>query len=270
MICVITGAGGGIGAAASVQLAARGHRLVLIGRDLAKLDRVADRAEAAGAPRPDILSCDYASFADVRKLAAELLERYERIDLLANNAGVLVPKRQTTVDGHELVMQVNHLSPFLLTTLLLDRLRESGARVVTTTSMAARSARLDPGDLDRTRRRWSPWLQYGDTKQANVLFTTELARREKEIYPTCFHPGIIRTNFASDMLYMKFLMLLPGVGRPPEEGASRLVHLATHPDGTTHRGAYFAKNAPVRLTGRLADPDLAARLWEASVAATSD
>jgi NAD(P)-dependent dehydrogenase (short-subunit alcohol dehydrogenase family) len=269
MICVITGAGGGIGEAASVELATRGHQLVLVGRDQAKLTRVADRAQAAGGSRPDILTCDYASFAEVRELAAELLRRYERIDLLANNAGTLVPKRQTTVDGHELIMQVNHLSPFLLTTLLLGRLRESGARVITTTSMAAKSARLDPDDLDRTRRRWNAWLQYGDTKLANVLFTAELARRENDISPTSFHPGILRTNFAPDMLYMKFLMLLPGVGRPPAEGASRLVHLATHADGTAHPGGYFVKNALARPSARMADPDLARRLWTASQAATS-
>lgn len=269
MICVITGAGGGIGGAASVQLAARGHTVVLVGRDRARLGRVADRVADVSGSRPDVLTCDFASFEAVRGLAAELLARYERIDVLAHNAGVMVPRRQTTVDGHELIMQVNHLSPFLLTTLLLDRLDASGARVVTTASMAARFGRLDPDDLDRDRRRWNGWLQYGDSKQAGVLFTTELARLKKNIYPTCFHPGIIRTNFASNTAYMRFLLLLPGVARPVEEGASRLVHLATHPDGTAYPGRYFVRNAPARTTPRMTDPALARRLWDASLAATS-
>jgi Short-chain dehydrogenases of various substrate specificities len=269
MICVITGASGGIGGAASVELAARGHTVVLVGRDQAKLDRVADRAQAVSGTRPDILICDYASFASVRELAARLLDRYERIDVLAHNAGMLVPSRRTTVDGHELIMQVNHLSPFLLTTLLMDRLHESGARIVTTSSMAAKSGRLDPDDLDRTRRRWNAWLQYGDSKQANALFTAELARLGKNIYPTCFHPGIIRTNFAADTKYMRFLLMLPGVARPPEEGASRLVHLATHADGTAHPGRYFVRNVPARATSRMTDPELSRRLWEVSLAATS-
>ncbi|GGM70891.1 retinol dehydrogenase [Thermopolyspora flexuosa] len=269
MICVITGAAGGIGSAASVELAARGHTVVLVGRDRAKLERTADRVTSVSGSRPDILTCDYASFAEVRKLAAELLDRYERIDVLAHNAGVMTPRRQTTVDGHELIMQVNHLSPFLLTTLLLDRLHESGARIVTTASMAARTGRIDPDDLDRRRRWWNGWLQYGDSKQANVLFTAHLARLGKNIYPTCFHPGIIRTNFASDTAYMRFLMMIPGLARSPEEGARGLVHLATHPDGTAYPGRYFVRTTPARASANMTDPELARRLWAASLAATS-
>jgi NAD(P)-dependent dehydrogenase (short-subunit alcohol dehydrogenase family) len=288
MISVITGAGSGIGAAASAELARRGHSVVLVGRDPAKLGAVADRIAADTTRRPDILTCDYSSFDKVRELAATLLDRYERIDVLANNAGVMTSARRLTGDGHELIMQVNHLSPFLLTTLLLDRLDESGARVIATTSRAARTGRLDPDDLDRSGRRWSGWLQYGDAKQAIALFTAELARRRTRIATACFHPGVIRTGFAADTWFMKALMAIPGLPRTPEEGAATLVHLAARSNsdkGGTDRlndinrtkgingagdsGRFFVKNVPVSTPRSMTDPTLAGRLWSASLAVVS-
>ena len=266
MITVITGASSGIGAAAAEGLASAGHDVVLVGRSRAKLDVVADRIAKTTGRHPDTATADFTSFEDVTRLGAELLDRYERIDVLANNAGVMSMSRKLTRDGHETMMQVNHLSPFLLTNLLLDRVTASGGRVVTTSSAAARSGRLDPADVDRSGRRWSAWLQYGDTKQANALFTIALARRG--VAATCFHPGIIRTDFAPDSRYMKLLMVLPGVARSPEQGASTLVHLATKPDGAEHSGRFFAKSAPASAPAKMTDPDLAAALWDASVAVT--
>ncbi|MEU6407707.1 SDR family NAD(P)-dependent oxidoreductase [Microbispora sp. NPDC046933] len=266
MITVITGAGAGIGAASALDLARRGHQIVLVGRTPEKLRAVADRAEQAGGSRPDTLLADFSSLDQVRRLAAELLARYERIDVLINNAGVMTPDRRTTVDGNEWMMQVNHLAPFLLTNLLIDRLAASSARVVTTSSRAAKTGRLDPADLSRERRRWNGWLQYGDSKQANALFTVSLA--ERGLAATCLHPGVLKTTFAEGTFFMKLVWLLPGMGEPPEAGAERIVHLATHPDGVTHPGRYFVKNAPVRVPEKMSDPALAAALWDASLAAT--
>ncbi|GAA3790708.1 SDR family oxidoreductase [Sphaerisporangium flaviroseum] len=237
-----------------------------MGRSRAGLDSVADRIAGLHGRRPDTSIADFTSFEDVTRLAADLLDRYERIDVLANNAGVMSTERRLTRDGHEMMIQVNHLSPFLLTNLLLDRVMASGGRVVTTSSGAARTGRLDPADLDRSRRRWSAWLQYSDTKQANSLFTVGLARRG--VAATCFHPGVIRTGFASDSLYMKLLLVLPGVARTPEQGASTLVHLATTSDGVEHSGRFFAKSVPSSATRGMTDPVLAATLWEQSVAVT--
>lgn len=239
---------------------------MLVGRTPEKLRAVADRAEQAGGRRPDTLLADYSSLDQVRRLAAELLDRYERIDVLINNAGVMTPDRRTTVDGNEWMMQVNHLAPFLLTNLLIDRLKASAARVVTTSSRAAKTAGLDPADLSRERRRWNGWLQYGDSKQANALFTVSLA--ERGLAATCLHPGVLKTGFAEGTFFMKVVWHLPGVGEPVEAGAARLVHLATHPDGVDHPGRYFVKNAPARVPKKMSDPALAAALWDASLAAT--
>jgi NAD(P)-dependent dehydrogenase (short-subunit alcohol dehydrogenase family) len=266
MITVITGASAGIGAAAAEGLVRAGHDVVLVGRSRARLDSVAGHVAGLSGRRPDTVTADLTSFEEVTRLAADLLDRYERIDVLVNNAGVMSGKKRLTRDGHEMMIQVNHLSPFLLTNLLLDRITTSGGRVVTTCSGAARTGRLDPADLDRSARRWSAWLQYGDTKQANALFTVALARRG--VAATCFHPGVIRTGFAPDSLYMKMLMVIPGAARTPEQGASTLVHLATTPDGVEHTGRYFAKGAPASATRGMTDPVLASALWEQSLAVT--
>ncbi|WP_157248584.1 SDR family NAD(P)-dependent oxidoreductase [Nonomuraea typhae] len=252
MITVITGASAGIGAAAATQLSRLGHTLVLVGRDAARLEAV---AKGLSGPEPDVLTCDFASLDAVRELAATLRERYNRIDVLVNNAGVMSSRRQVTGDGHELMFQVNHLSPFLLTHSLTDRVD----KVVTTSSMAGRTGRLDPADLSRERRSWNGWLQYGDTKQANMLFTVALAARG--VHATCFHPGVIRTGFAGDTGLMRFYLAIPGLAKSPETGARTLVRLATTP---AESGRYYVKARPRRAN---ADPGLAERLWEASLSA---
>ncbi|WP_327088311.1 SDR family NAD(P)-dependent oxidoreductase [Nonomuraea sp. NBC_01738] len=255
MISVITGASAGIGAAAASELSRRGHKVVLVGRDAARLKAV---AQGLTGPEPDVLTCDFTRLDDVRRLAADLRERYERIGVLANNAGVMSSTRQVTADGHELMIQVNHLAPFLLTHTLADHVD----RVVTTSSMAGNSGRLDPGDLSRERRRWNGWLQYGDSKQANALFTVALAARGT--HATCFHPGVIRTGFAGDTWLMRLYLAVPGVAKSPEQGAKTLVHLATT-EGES--GRYYVKEAPAGPGRGMRDPELADRLWEASLSA---
>mgnify|MGYP001268701824 CR=1 FL=1 len=268
MISVVTGASSGIGAEAAVLLAAQGHEVALVGRTPGKLRAVADRVAAATGVRPATFEADYTSFDSVRALAETLLDRYPHIDVFVNNAGVMTTERRLTGDGHEMIMQVNHLSPFLLTYLLLERLEESGARVVNTASQAAATGRLDPDDLDRSRRRWSAWLQYGDSKQANVLFTTELARRYSRITPVSVHPGVLRTAFAAGTFYMWLICRVPGMSQDPREGGAVLAHVATHPDVAARRGGYFNRRKPGRLTRRMSDPELAAALWTASLRAT--
>ncbi|MFF5213205.1 SDR family oxidoreductase [Streptosporangium sp. NPDC000396] len=268
MISVITGASAGIGEAAAVELAGRGQQVVLVGRNPAKVARVAERIRAVSGTTPDTLTCDYTSLEDVRRLGAELLSRYPRIDILINNAGVMTTERTLTRDGHETTIQVNHLAPFLLTNLLLDRVT---GRVITTSSRAAKTGRVDPADLNRERRRWSGWLQYGDSKQANALFTVELARRLSGtgVTATCFHPGVIKTEFAPKTFMMWMVKNIPGMGQTAEEGARTMVHLATHPDGAAYPGRYFAKSAPASVPKGMIDPTLARTLWDASAAAVA-
>lgn len=266
MNTVITGASAGIGAAVALDLAKQGHQLVLVGRDQTKLAGVAERVGSITGTPADVLVADFASLDQVRRLARELLDRYQRIDVLINNAGVMTGRRQITEDGNELIMQVNHFAPFLLTNLLIDRLRACSARVVTTSSRAARAGRLDPADLSRERRRWSGWLQYADSKQANALFTVSLA--EQGLAATCLHPGVLRTGFAADTFYMRLVTRVPGMSEPVEAGAARIVHLATDQDGVAHPGRYFVRDLPVDVPRRMSDPALAESLWQASLDAT--
>ncbi|GAB1819394.1 SDR family NAD(P)-dependent oxidoreductase [Herbidospora sp. RD11066] len=257
MISVITGASSGVGAAAALDLAKKGYQLVLVGRDRDRLESTASRVRSVTDREVSVEIADFARLSDVRDLADRIRGKYAHIDVLANNAGVMVPDRRTTADGHELMIQVNHLSPFLLTNILLDRV----GRVVTTCSRAAKSGRLDPEDLSRERRRWNGWLQYGETKQANALFTVGLATRGCKA--TCFHPGVIKTSFAGGTLFMK-LVTLPGMHEPVEKAASRLAHLATSEDGEKLAGSYFRDSRPEKVPTRMSDPDLAERLWSTS------
>ena len=173
------------------------------------------------------------------RLAATLLERYERIDVLVNNAGLVMGRRELTEDGYERTFAVNHLAPFLLTNLLLDRLRASApARVVTTSSDAHRAGHMDLDDL-QGERSWSSWGAYGASKLANVLFTRELARRlaGTQVTANALHPGVVRTSLERNMAWP--LRIGWTVAKPffasPKSGASTIVYLAGAPDAAQTR-----------------------------------
>src|ERR1700759_4360301 len=203
---VITGASDGIGAAAARQLAARGERVVLAGRSPAKTAAVAAELNAP------CHVADFADLAQVRELARTLAAEYPRIDVLANNAGGIFGARQLTTDGFEQTFQVNHLAPFLLTTLLLPTLTASSAQVLQTSSPAAKLYGLiDLEDL-QNERKYSPNKAYGDAKLANILFTRELQRRysTRGIHAVAFDPGNVATSFASDTTsWFRFMYRTP-------------------------------------------------------------
>lgn len=262
---VLTGASAGIGAAAAVELAGRGARVALVGRTPDKLAAVAARVRAQTGSAPGTHRCDFASFTDVRALAEQLLATYDRIDVLANNAGALVRGQKTTPDGHELTIQANHLSPFLLTGLLLPRLLAApdGARIITTASAAESRGHLDPARLDGR----GGWRSYCASKQANILFTVELARRlhGTGVVPTCLHPGLVRSDFGTATPAFRLgRIFAPFAFVSPAQGASTLVHLATTADGTAAPGAYFANNSLANASKHSTDPALALRLWTVS------
>ncbi|HEY3010949.1 MAG TPA: SDR family NAD(P)-dependent oxidoreductase [Micromonosporaceae bacterium] len=260
---VITGASSGIGFAAAQELARRGHRVVLVGRDEVRLERARSRVRAAAAPgaaEPDAYRADFAVLDEVRALAERLRAAYPRIDVLANNAGGVYPRRVTTVDGFDLTIQVNHLAGFLLTNLLRDRV----SRVVNTASRAHQQGRLDPDDLSSTRRRYVPLLVYGGAKQANILFAAEAARQWPDVLSTAYHPGTVRTRFGSDSpLIGMYFRTAPWL-RSPARGARTLVWLAGAPAGTVVNGGYYVDERLRRPSAHAADPALAARLWEVS------
>jgi len=266
-IVVITGASSGIGAAAARQFTAAGATVVPIGRSVTRTAAIA--AELGVEP----LRADFARLDDVRRVADALLRRCPRIDVLANNAGALFPRREITVDGHETSLQVNHLAPFLLTTLLLPRLRDSAARVVTTSSLGNRFGRLRMDDLEWERRRYGGgWIAYSTTKLMNVLFTRELARRTG-IWAACFNPGGVATNFAAGTRPAR-LLELGGLRRrlsiSAADGARPLVWLAGAPDVTSYHGTYFDRFHPnAKVNPQADDPALAKLLWDRSADLTA-
>jgi retinol dehydrogenase 12 len=263
-VVVLTGATRGIGRAAAVELARQGAELAIVGRDPARVREVAQEAAAAadGAPIHEHVA-DLTLMAEVRALAAELGQRHEHIDVLANNAGALFAGRQETSEGFERTFALNHLAPFLLTQLLRDRL--AGGRVVTTASDAHQSGRLDLDDL-QSETSFSAMRVYGTTKLCNILFTRELARRAPELHANCFHPGVVRTGFGkNENGIWKVLTTLGGpFFRSPERGARSLVWLALSEEGGTLSGEYIEDEKVASPSAQAQDEDLARGLWERS------
>jgi NAD(P)-dependent dehydrogenase (short-subunit alcohol dehydrogenase family) len=263
---ILTGATRGIGRAAAIELARGGAELALVGRDPERVRATADEARDAGGSPVREHVADLARMDEVRRLAAELLEAHPAIDVLANNAGAMFTSRHTTPDGFERTFALNHLAPFLLTNLLLERLRGSNARVVTTASDAHKGGVLDLDDLQSERGRFRPGRVYGTSKLCNVLFTRELQRRNPAIAANCFHPGVIRTGFGkNDGALARIGLTLAGPFlRSPETGARPLVWLALDPAAGELRGQYVEKGRPVPPSPQAQDDDLAAGLWERS------
>ena len=271
-IIVITGASDGIGAAAARALAKNGHQVVLVGRSPEKTDRIATELGA------DSHIADFADLGAVRALADTLRAKYPRIDVLANNAGGVssAKTRQLTRDGHERTFQVNYLAPFLLTTSLLDRLIESRATVISTSSVGNRLGRIDLTDLDGEKR-YRGVRAYNNTKLALILFTRELDRRYRSqgLASAAFGPGLAiassyaqRPGDANGRIAQSFLVRRL-LARSPETGADTLVFLAQSMPGTDFpSGQYFVKRKAARANKQAYDADLAAQLWDRSMTMT--
>jgi NAD(P)-dependent dehydrogenase (short-subunit alcohol dehydrogenase family) len=267
---LITGATNGIGLAASEALAARGANVAIVGRSKSRTRVAAARIRAASKTGTTVATfvSDLSSQASVRRLAAEVLACYPRLDVLVNNAGAVYRERQLTTDGIEMTWAVNHLAPFLLTTLLLDRLKDSApARIITTASEAHQGAQIPFSDLN-AERSYRSFGRYGETKLANILFTSELARRLEgtEVTANCFHPGLVATGFnRNNGPLMDLAMTILGpVSRSPKKGADTLVWLATSPDIAHVSGAYFFDRQQKPPSPKAQDTEMARRLWEIS------
>lgn len=271
---MITGGSSGIGLAAALALAGAGDEVVLLGRQPAKLAKAAGRVAEVAGRTPRTYLADFAVLDDVRAVAERLRADVDRIDVLVNNAGQLAGWARPTVDGNDVTMQVNHLGGFLLSNLLLDRLvaaagPDGPARIVTTGSLAEAWGWLDVDRPARPRLRYrSRWLAYGASKQANLLFTIEAARRwtAAGVVPTCFFPGLVQTHFGRSSLLFTLARPIPMLFRTPTQGADTLVWLATD-DAALVPGGYFAFRAPFAGMPYSTDPDRARRLWSASLAA---
>jgi retinol dehydrogenase-12 len=263
-LVLLTGATRGIGRAAAIELAAEGVEVALVGRDADRVRAVAQEARAAGGGAPvHEHVADLMLLAEVRGLAQEVRERYEHIDVLANNAGALFASRKETPEGFEQTLALNHLAPFLLTNLLRDRLR--AGRVVTTSSDAHKSGRLDLDDL-QSHKSFSAMRVYGTSKLCNILFTRELAKRAPELHANCFHPGVVRTGFGkNDNGIWKVLTTLGApFFRSPQRGARSLVWLSVSDEAATLTGEYVQDEKVLTPTAQARNDVLAEGLWERS------
>lgn len=267
--CVVTGATSGIGEAAARELARRGARVVVAGRDPNRCRTTVDAIRTAtGNAGVEPVVADLSSLAEVRRLASELKDRYPRIDVLANNAGAYFAKHRDTPDGFERTWALNVLAPFLLTNLLLDRLEASApARVINTSSNAHERARLRPQDLGEGPRH-AGFRVYGASKLALNLLTYEFARRVEpaKVTVNAYHPGFVASRFGwnNGRVYRGAIRLLSGTfGLSSEEGADTLVYLASAPEVAGTTGRYFHERKDVPSSARSYDRALAEQLWDA-------
>ncbi len=267
-VALVTGGTSGIGKATAMALAAMGADVVVVGRDRERGERAAAEIRAQTGGRVDLALADLSSQAEVRELAEEFKRRYDRLDVLVNNAGLVQSTRTETVDGLESTFAINHLAPFLLTNLLLDMLKESApSRVITVSSEAERWGNIDLDDL-QSKKSYRGFPVYGMTKLANIMFTYELAERLEGtgVTATCMHPGAVNTRFGTNNrgpMTLLFRFFKPFM-RTPEQGADTVIWLAASPEVEGLSGRYYADRKPLEPKKIANDPAARRRLWEES------
>ena len=266
---LVTGGTGGIGRATAMSLAMMGAHLGITGRDRGRTEGAAREIRAASGGQVDVFVADLSSQSEVRRLAEQVLQACPRIDVLVNNVGGYWNTRQVTADGLERTFALNYLAPFLLTNLLLDRLKQSApARVVTVASNAHTTGRIDFDDL-QGERSYSGSRAYSQSKLGNVLFTYELARRlaASAVTADALHPGVVNTSFGAEDpggVQRLFVPFVRPFLKTPEQGAATSIHLASSPDLEQVSGRYFANSKPKRSSKASYDQTAAARLWQVS------
>jgi NAD(P)-dependent dehydrogenase (short-subunit alcohol dehydrogenase family) len=277
---VITGATSGIGLAAAQELAARGANLGIVARNAAKANEVAAKLRASFGNQitVDVFISDMSSQRSIRRAANEMLAKCPRIDILINNAGAMFVDHKLTEDGLEMTWAVNHIAPFLLTTLLLDKLMLSEhARVITTSSHGHKMARkgIEFDDLNGKRcfgfwgkMKGGPNFRYGETKLANILFSAELAKRLQgtKVAAYCFDPGLVATNFNQDngKLARMTMAVMKRFAQAPEKGAETLVWLADTDAKNLESGRYYADKQMRTPSVQASNMEAAKKLWEVS------
>jgi len=265
---VATGATSGIGAAAVEALARQGARIVFVARDNARAEATRQKLEAVapGLGHRAWLA-DLSLMADTRRVGAEIAAAEASVDVLVNNAGALFATRRMTSEGLEMTFALNHMSYFVLTAALLERVKAAKGRIVSTSSAAHRGAKLDFDDLQA--KKVSPGFGvYGRSKLCNILFTRELARRlsGSGVTANCLHPGVVASRFGDEAggWTAPILNIVKRFAISPEQGADTLVWLASAPEIAGVTGGYFARRKPAKLSAAAQDDAAARRLWEVS------
>ena len=266
---LVTGATAGIGVPTARVLAERGAHVVIVGRNPAKTEATAAQIkQQTGNNDVDYLVADLSVMAEVRRLAADVLRRYDRLDVLINNAGAIYLSRQLSADGIEMTFALNHLSYFLLTNLLLDRLKASApARIVNVSSGAHRYGPINFDDM-QGEKRFNGQMIYGQSKLANILFTYELARRlaGSGVTANALHPGFVATDFAKNngVIGRLFRVVTRPFSLNSDQGAQTTIYLASAPEVEGVTGKYFVKCKEERSSPASYDEAAARRLWELS------
>ncbi|WP_227878393.1 SDR family oxidoreductase [Arthrobacter dokdonensis] len=266
---LVTGASGGIGRATAVGLAGMGAHVAIVGRDPGRVEGAAREIRAAGGGEVDAFVADMSSQTEVRRLAGEVLAALPRIEVLINNAGGCWDTRHVSADGLERTFALNHLAPFLLTNLLMERMLEADkARVVTVASNAQALGRIDFGDL-QGEHAYSGARAYNQSKLANVMFSHELARRlaGSRVTANVLHPGVVNTRFGAEdpgTIQRVLVPFLRPLMKSPARGAATSVLLASAPELEGVTGCYFANGKARKSSTRSYDEAAAARLWRVS------
>ncbi|MCU0354072.1 MAG: SDR family oxidoreductase [Cytophagales bacterium] len=269
-ICLITGANSGIGFVTARELSRQGMDVIMVCRNAAKGELARNEIKAVARGKVDLLTADLASQESVVKLAQQVRAAYPRLDVLVNNAGLILQQAEYSPEGFENTFAINHLGTFLLTNLLLDSLRRSDEpRVVTVSSDAHKWGKWDLNDVARPKN-YSPLVAYANSKLANILFANELARRNANwgLASNSLHPGAVRTNFGAGV-GSGFVAWIFNLARPlfltAEQGAQTSIYLAGSPEVKGVSGKYFVKKMP-KTPSRDAQSETNARqLWEKSV-----
>ncbi len=274
-LCVVTGANSGIGKETCKALAQMGAHVVMACRSQERGE--AARREiiaASGSDKVDLMLVDLSSMDDIRRFASEYKAKYDRLDVLNNNAGAVFSKRRESIDGLEMTFALDHIGYFLPTMLLLDMIKASGtpeskARIVNVSSGAHTTGNLDFSDLQKEQK-YSTFKAYGDAKLCNVLFTYELARRlEAENAPVtvnALHPGFVNTGFGggNGPLLNAVMVLTRPFQISAEQGAQTSIYLCTSPEVEDATGGYFAKSQAKKSSPRSYDEETQRRLWQVS------
>jgi NAD(P)-dependent dehydrogenase (short-subunit alcohol dehydrogenase family) len=259
-IVLVTGSTDGIGKETALQLAKLSATVIVHGRSVERCQAVCDDIrQATGNSNVDFVAADLSSQHQVRHMAAEIQERYDRLHVLINNAGVIVLKRQLTEDGVEMTLAINHLAPFLLTNLLLERLKTSApARIVNVSSTVHYDAPLKLDDL-QSEKNYNGINAYKLSKLGNVLFTFELAERLKGsgVTANCLHPGVVATKLLNTGWGWSN-------GLSPAQGAALSVYLASSPEVENVTGKYFERTTPDRSSSKADDVQLRRKFWDVS------